>query len=108
MVIEMEEREIVKISNDRNPIHLTHRDFWRNNFSHELLNRYGKSTYGDRRVTNEMIDDDEFWSQFKKSSSFRTLKRQTRYQFIHYSLRKDAYDVVRKNALGITESNPTV
>lgn len=108
MVIEMDEREIIKISNERRPIHLTHQDFWRGKFTQAILDKHGLSTYGNRRVTNEMIDDDEFWAQYKKSSSIRYVKRDYRYQFIHYDSRRKMYDVVRKNALGITESDSTI
>lgn len=110
MVIEMDEREILKASNNErvNPIHILHRDFWRNNFSGEILNRYGLSNYGNRTVTNAMLDDDEFWSQFRKSSTYRARKRDYRYQFVHYNLRRNAYDVVRKDALGITKSDSTI
>lgn len=108
MVIEMDEREIVKTSNNSNAIHILHRDFWKNNFSQEILNKYRCSTYGNRRVTDEMLNDDEFWLQFKKCSTFRILKKNHRYQFIHYSMRRNAYDVVRKDALGITESDSSI
>lgn len=108
MVIEMDEKEIMKASNNGNTIHILHRDFWKNNFSQEILDKYSCSTYGNRVVTNQMLDDDVFWQQFKNSSTCRARKKQMRYQFIHYTMRRKSYDLVRKDALGITESDPTV
>lgn len=92
---------------DRN-IHLLHRDFWKNNFSTQNLIRYKLQTYNNRRVTNEMLDDDGFWEEFKKSSTYRNIRRNSVYQQLLYHTRRKAYDLVRKDALGITESDPTV
>ena len=108
MVIEMDEREIVKRHNERNRIHVANRDFWRHKFTQEIINKYRLNNYGNRRVTDEMIDDDEFWIQFKLSNTYRDLKKQAGYQFVHYLIRRRAYDVVRKDALGITESNSSI
>lgn len=108
MVIRMDEREIVKSFNDRNPLYIDNRDFWRGVISTQMQIKYNLGNYSNRSVTNIMIDDDEFWEQYKKSSSYRVLRRNRAYQNMLYDRRREAYDVVRKDALGITESDSTV
>ena len=108
MVIRMDEREVVKSYNDRNPLYIQNRDFWSGRISTQMQIKYNVGNYSNRRITDIMIDDDEFWEQYKKSSSFRHLRRSREYQYSLYITRRNAYDVVRKDALGITESNSTV
>jgi len=108
MVIRMDEREVVKSINDRNPLYIQNKDFWSGRISTQMQIKYSLGNYSNRRITNIMIDDDEFWEQYKKSSSFRLLRRNRAYQNSLYNSRREAYDMVRKDALGITESDPTV
>ena len=108
MVIRMDEREVVKSYNDRNPLYIQNRDFWSGRISTQMQIKYNVGNYSNRRITDIMIDDDEFWKQYKKSSSFRYLRRSREYQYSLYITRRNAYDVVRKDALGITESDSTV
>lgn len=108
MVIRMDEREVVKSFNDRNPLYIQNKDFWSGRISTQMQIKYSLGNYSNRRVTNIMIDDDEFWEQYKKSSSFRHLRRSRAYQNSLYNSRREAYDMVRKDALGITESDSTV
>lgn len=108
MVIRMDEREVVKSINDRNPLYIQNKDFWSGRISTQMQIKYSLGNYSNRRITNIMIDDDEFWEQYKKSSSFRLLRRNRAYQNSLYNSRREAYDMVRKDALGITESDSTV
>jgi len=108
MVIRMDEREVLKSFNVKNPLYLMHKDFWRNSISTQMQIKYGLNNYGNRRITNVMLDDDEFWEQYRKCSSLRHVKKSLAYQNLLYVRRREAYDMVRKDALGITESDPTI
>jgi hypothetical protein len=101
----MDEKEILLKYLERQTIHIMYKDFYSNKFSRELQDRLGISQWRNRQVTGVMVSDDEFWAAFRASSTYRYAKKNNTFKTLMYNMRRDAYDLVRKDALANAKSN---
>ena len=101
----MDEREILLKYLERQNLHILYKDFYSNKINRLLQDRLGLSQYRNRRVTVGMISDDEFWDAFRTTSTYRYVKKDQNYKTLMYNMRRDTYDLVRKDALANAKSN---
>ena len=101
----MDEREILLKYLERGNLHIAYKDFYSNKLSRELQVRLGISQWRHRPVTADMISDDVFWASFQKTSTYRACKKDQRFKTLAYIMRRDAYDLVRKDALANAKSD---
>tara|TARA_R100000406_G_scaffold86459_1_gene70492 strand:- start:277 stop:585 length:309 start_codon:yes stop_codon:yes gene_type:complete len=101
----MDEREILFKYLERQTVYILYKDFWTRKFSNSLQDRFGISQYRNRQLTKSMVFDDEFWAALKTSSTYRYVKKEQAYKTLMYSMRRDAYDLVRKDALANAKSD---
>ena len=101
----MDEREILLKYLERQNLHILYKDFYSNKFSRDLQDKFGISQWRNRQVRVNMISDDNFWASFQKTSTYRFVKKQTEYKTLMYTMRRDIYDLVRKDALANAKSD---
>lgn len=101
----MDEREILLKYLERQNLHIIYKDFYSNKITRAMQERLGLSQYRNRRVTVDMISDDEFWAAFTTTSTYRYVKKDNTYKALMYNMRRDAYDLVRKDALANAKSD---
>jgi hypothetical protein len=94
----MDEREILLKYLERQTVYILYKDFYSRKFSNSLQERFGLSQFRHRQLTMRMISDDEFWT-------YRYVKKEQAYKTLMYNMRRDAYDLVRKDALANAKSN---
>ena len=70
-----------------------------------MQDKFGISQWRNRQLTKTMISDDEFWNVIKTTSTYRYVKKEQAYKTLMYNMRRDAYDLVRKDALANAKSN---
>lgn len=101
----MNEREILLKYLERQTLNIVYKDFYSNKFSRNLQDKLGINQWRNRQVTSKWISDDDFWAVFQKSSTYRYVKKNNTYKALMYNMRRDAYDLVRKDALANAKSN---
>lgn len=101
----MDEREILFKYLERQTVYILYKDFYSRKFSNRLQERFGISQFRNRQITKSMVFDDEFWTALKASSTYRYVKKEQAYKTLMYNMRRDAYDLVRKDALANAKSN---
>jgi len=101
----MDEREVLLKFMERNNVNILYKDFYTRKISNNLQQKHGLSQWRNRLLTRPMILDDEFWEVYKTTSTHRYTKKDQRYKTIMYVSRRDAYDLVRKDALANAKSD---
>ena len=101
----MDEREILFKYLERQTVYILYKDFYSRKSSNRMQERFGISQFRNRQITNSMVFDDEFWDALKSSSTYRYVKKEQAYKTLTYNMRRDAYDLVRKDALANAKSN---
>lgn len=101
----MDEREVLLKFMERANVNILYKDFYSNKFNNDLQLKHGLSQWRNRLLSREMVLDDEFWTVFKTTSTLRYTKKDARFKTIMYNARRDAYDLVRTDALANAKSN---
>jgi len=101
----MDEREILLKYLERRNVHILYKDFYSRKINNRLQQRFGINQWRNRQLTSQMIRDDEFWSVLRTTSTYRFTKKEENYKTLLYNMRRNAYDVVRKDALANAKSN---
>lgn len=101
----MDEREILLKYLEQHTVYIAYKDFYSRKISNRLQQRFDISQYRNRQITRQMVLDDEFWDAIKTSSTYRAYKKDNRFKTLAYRIRRDAYDLVRKDALANAKSN---
>ena len=101
----MDERNILLRYLGTQTLYLLYKDFYSNKISNNIQIKHGLSEWQNRRVTNVMVLDDDFWAVLKTTSTYRALKKEAAYKRLLYNSRREAYDLVRKDALANAKSN---
>jgi hypothetical protein len=101
----MDEREILLKYLERQTLYILYKDFYSRKFSNRMQDRFGISQFRNRQITKTMVSDDDFWVALRASSTYRYVKKEQAYKTLMYSMRRNAYDLVRKDALANAKSN---
>ena len=101
----MDEREILFKYLERQTVYIMYKDFYSRKFSNRLQERFGINQFRNRQLTKSMVFDDDFWVALKASSTYRYVKKEQAYKTLVYRMRRDAYDLVRKDALANAKSD---
>ena len=101
----MDEREVLLKYMERQNVNILYKDFYSTKISNSLQQKHGLSQWRNRLLTRQMILDDAFWEVYKTTSTHRYTKKDQRYKTIMYVSRRDAYDLVRKDALANAKSD---
>jgi len=101
----MDEREVLLKFMERQNVNILYKDFYTRKISNRLQDKHGLSQWRNRLINRQMILDDEFWEVYQTTSTHRYTKKNQAYKTIMYNMRRDAYDLVRKDALANAESN---
>ena len=101
----MDEREILLKYLERQTVYILYKDFYSGKISNRMQERFGINQFRNRQLTKRMISDDGFWDAVKSSSTYRYVKKEQAYKTLMYNMRRDAYDLVRKDALANAKSD---
>ena len=86
-------------------VYILYKDFYSDKINNDICIKHGLSQWQNRRLTINMVSDDEFWGIFKTTSTYRATKKEAAYKRLVYNFRRDEYDLVRKDALANAKSN---
>ncbi len=101
----MDEREFLLKYLERQTVYILYKDFYSRKITNAMQDKFDLSQWRNRQLTRTMILDDEFWNTIKTTSTYRYIKKEQAYKTLMYNMRRDAYDLVRKDALANAKSN---